>query len=278
MPKPLTVWLTTKYGKLFKRWEYQTTWPAYWEICMQIKKQHLEPICCSMFRVFSKSQFFTSGGQNIGASVSASVFPMTIQDWFPLGLTGLISLQSKGLSKSLLQHHSSKASILRHSAFFMVQLSHPYMTTGKTIALTRQTFVGKLISLLFNMLNKTLNMEQQTGSKLGKEYINAVYCHLAYLTYMQSTSHKMLIWIKHKLESRLLGEISITSDMQMTPPLWQRAKRNWRAFWWKWKKRVKKLLKIQHSVNEDNGIQCHHFMANRWGNSGNSDRLYFGGS
>ena len=100
------------------------------------------------------------------------------------------------------------------------------MTTGKTIALTRQTFVGKLISLLFNMLNKTLNMEQQTGSKLGKEYINAVYCHLAYLTYMQSTSHKMLIWIKHKLESRLLGEISITSDMQMTPPLWQRAKRN----------------------------------------------------
>ena len=59
-------------------------------------------------------------------------------------------------------------------------------------------------------------MEQQTGSKLGKEYINAVYCHLAYLTYMQSTSHKMLIWIKHKLESRLLGEISITSDMQIS--------------------------------------------------------------
>ena len=108
----------------------------------------------------------------------------------------------------------------------MVQRSHPYMTTGKTIALTRQTFVGKLISLLFNMLNKTLNMEQQTGSKLGKEYVKAVYCHLAYLTYMQSTSHKMPIWMKHKLESRLLGEISITSDMQMTPPLWQRAKRN----------------------------------------------------
>ena len=217
MPKPLTVWLTTKYGKLFKRWEYQTTWPASWEICMQIKKQHLEPICCSMFRVFSKSQFFTSGGQNIGASVSASVFPMTIQDWFPLGLTGLISLQSKGLSKSLLQHHSSKASILRHSAFFMVQLSHPYMTTGKTIALTRQTFVGKLISLLFNMLNKTLNMEQQTGSKLGKEYVKAVYGHSAYLTSMQSTSCEMLGWMKHKLESRLQGEISTTSDMYMTP-------------------------------------------------------------
>ena len=61
-------------------------------------------------------------------------------------------------------------------------------------------------------------MEQQTGSKLGKEYIKAVYCHPAYLTYMQSTSHEMPGWMKHKLESRLLGEISITSDMQMTPP------------------------------------------------------------
>ena len=71
-----------------------------------------------------------------------------------------------------------------------------------------------------------LNMEQQTGSKLGKEYIKAVYCHPAYLTYMQSTSCKMLGWMKHKLESRLLGEISITSDMQMTPPLWQKVKRN----------------------------------------------------
>ena len=65
---------------------------------------------------------------------------------------------------------------------------------------------------------------EQTGSKLGKEYIKAVYCHPAYLIYMQSTSCKIPDWIKHKLESRLLGEI--TSDMQMTPPLWQKAKRN----------------------------------------------------
>ena len=64
-----------------------------------------------------------------------------------------------------------------------------------------------------------LDREQQTGSKSGKEYVKAVYCHPAYLTYMQSTSCKMLGWMKHKLESRLLGEISITSDMQMTPPL-----------------------------------------------------------
>ena len=69
-----------------------------------------------------------------------------------------------------------------------------------------------------------LDMEQQTGSKSGKEYIKAVYCYPAYLTYMKSLSCKMLGWMKHKLESRLLGEISITSDMQMTPPLWQKAK------------------------------------------------------
>ena len=70
-----------------------------------------------------------------------------------------------------------------------------------------------------------LDMEKQTGSKLEKEYIKVVYCHPAYLTYMQSTSCEMLDWMKHKLESRyLLGEISITSDMQMTPPLWQKVK------------------------------------------------------
>ena len=71
-----------------------------------------------------------------------------------------------------------------------------------------------------------LDMEQHTGSKLGKEYVKAVYCHSAYLTYMQSTSCEMLGWMKHKLESRLLGEISITSDMQMTPLLWQKVKKN----------------------------------------------------
>jgi len=101
------LWLcgSQQTGKLLKRWEYQTTWPASWEICMQIKKQQLE-----------------------------------------------------------------------------------------------------------------LDMEQQTGSKSGKESVKAVYCHPAYLTYMQSTSCEMPGWMKHKLESRLLGDISITSDTQMTPP------------------------------------------------------------
>ena len=99
---------------------------------------------------FQMSQLFTSGSQSIGVSASASVLSMNIQDWSPLGLSGLISLQSK----SVLQHHSSKASIFWCSAFFTVQLSHPCMTTGKTIALTSWTFVGKVMSLLFNMLSR----------------------------------------------------------------------------------------------------------------------------
>ena len=101
------------------------------------------------------NRFFTSGGLSIGVSASTSVLPMNIQDWFPSGWTGWVSLQSKGFS-SLLQHHSSKAPILQHSAFFIVQLSHPYMTTGKTIALTRQTFVATIMSLLFNMLSRLI--------------------------------------------------------------------------------------------------------------------------
>ena len=184
-------------------------------------------------------------------------------DWLDL-------LAVQGTRKTVLQHHSSKASILRGSAFFIVQLSHTYMTTGKTIVLTRWTFVDKVMSLLFNVLSRLvitflprskrllisllqspsavileptwptswetymqvrklqleLDMEQQTGSKLGKEYLKAVCCHSTYLTYMQSTSREILGRKKHKLESRLLGEISITSDMQETPPLWQKWRRS----------------------------------------------------
>ena len=92
---------------------------------------------------FPMSQFFRSGGQSTGVSASASVLPMNIQDWFPLGWTGCYLLAVQGTLKSLLQHHSSKASIVQPSAFFIVQLSHPYTTTGKTIALTRQTLLVK---------------------------------------------------------------------------------------------------------------------------------------
>ena len=93
---------------------------------------------------FLMSQLFAWGGQSIGVSALASVLPMNTQDW-SLGWTGWVSLQSMGLSR-VLQHHSSKASILQCSAFFTVQLSHPYTTTEKTIALTRRTFLGKVVS------------------------------------------------------------------------------------------------------------------------------------
>ena len=110
-PKPLTLWITTNCGKFFKKWQYQTTLPASWEICMQVKKQHLE-----------------------------------------------------------------------------------------------------------------LKVEQQTSSKSRKEHIKAVYCQPANLNYIQSASCEMQGWMKHKLESRLLGAISITLDTQMIPPLWQKVK------------------------------------------------------
>ena len=117
--------------------------------------------------------------------------------------------------------------------------------------------------------------EQQTGSKLGKEYIKGVHCHPAHLTYMQSTSWETPSWMNYKLESRLPGEISTTSDMQVIPLLWQ----NWRGT----KEPLdgdergerKSWLKTQYSKDEDHGIKSHYFMANRRGRSGSSDRFYF---
>ena len=103
---------------------------------------------------FQMSQLFASGGQSTGALASASVLPANTQDWSPLGWTGWISLQSKRLSGVF-----SNTTVQKHQFFcaqlsFIVQLSHPYMTTGKTIALTRRTFVDKVIFLLFNMLSR----------------------------------------------------------------------------------------------------------------------------
>ena len=93
------------------------------------------------------------------------------------------------------------------------------------------------------------DMEQQTCFKVGNEYVKAVYCHPAYLTYMQSTPCEMPGWMKHKLESRLLGEISITSDMQMTPPLEQKAKKNKELLDESERREWKSWLKTQHSEN-----------------------------
>ena len=164
MPKPLTVWITINSGKFWKRWEYQTTWPASWEIWMQVKKQRLEP-----------------------------------------------------------------------------------------------------------------DIAQQTGSKLGKGYIKAVYCHLAYLTYMQSISCEMPGWMKYKLKSRLPGAISITSDIRRHHPCGRKQSGTKeplddsdRGEWNSW-------LKAQYSENEDHGIWSHRFMASRWRNNGNNERLYFPG-
>ena len=120
---------------------------------------------------FPMSQLFASGGQNNGVSASSSVLPMNPglisfrMDWLDL-------LAVQGTLKSLLQHHSSKASILLCSAFFTVQLSHPYMTTGKTIALTRRTFVGKVMSLLLNMLSRLV------------------------ITFLPRSKHLLISWLK----------------------------------------------------------------------------------
>ena len=135
---------------------YSNSCPLSW-LCHPTISSSVVPLffCVWSFSAsgpFSMSQFFASGSQTIGVSASASVLPMNIHGWFLLGLTGLVSLQ--GILKSRLQHHSSKASILQHSIFFTVQLSHPYMTTGKTRALTRWISVGKVMSLLRNMLSR----------------------------------------------------------------------------------------------------------------------------
>ena len=143
-------------------------------------------------------------------------------DWLDL-------LAIQGTLKSLLQHHSSKASILLCSAFFTVQLSHPYMTTGKTIVLTRRTFVSKVMSLLLNMLFRLVITFLPRSKHLLISWLrspSAVILEPPKLKSATVSPCEMLVWMKHKLESRLSGEISITSDMQMTPPLWQKVKRN----------------------------------------------------
>ena len=121
---------------------------------------------------FPMNQLFASGGQSIGAS--ASILPMNIQDWFPWGLTGLITEMSKGLL-SVLQNHSSKATILWCSSFFMVQLSHSYMTTGKTIALTIWIFVSKVMSLLFN--NKIYLRKYSKGHYWVLAFMHSIKVH-----------------------------------------------------------------------------------------------------
>ena len=128
--------------------------------------------CLQSFQGSGMSELFASGGQSIGAL--ATVLPMNIPGWFPLGLTGLISVQSKGFSRGILQHYNLKASILQCSAFFMAQLSHPYMTNAKTIALTIWTFVGKFTSIYVKPWRKFKRIKTILKQWLGKE---ASECH-----------------------------------------------------------------------------------------------------
>ena len=148
-------------------------------------------------------QLFASGDQNTGVSVSASVLPVNEYsglisfriDWFYL-------LVVQGTLKSLLQHHSWKASILRHSAFFTVQLTHPYMTTGKTIALTRWTLVGKVMSLLLNMLYRC---PLSPKSSQADSY-ECSLCQTAFSVYTYFTSHNFLFYASF-LDSTLVFNI-----------------------------------------------------------------------
>ena len=127
---------------------------------------------------------------------------------------------------------SKKQQSSRKTSFALLTMTKPWTVWITTICgkfLKRWEYQTTLpascdICMQIKKQQLKLDMEQQTGSKLGKEYVKAVHCHPAYLTYMQSTSWGTLGWIKHKLESRLSEEISITSDMEMTPPLWQKAK------------------------------------------------------
>ena len=121
---------------------------------------------------FPMSQHFAWGDQSTRVSASASVLPMNTQDWSPLGWTGWISLQSKALSRVF-----SNTTVQKHQFFFTIQPSHPCMTTGKTIALTRWTFVGKVMSLLFNMLSRLV------------------------ITFLPRSQCLLISWLQHSLKS-----------------------------------------------------------------------------
>ena len=128
------------------------------------------------------------------------------------------------LPSSLQSPQLTSTQDIRYLAF-----PHPISTSERLALCNHLTFPAQPYFLQSMQVKKQLlelDKEQQTGSKLGKHYAKAVYCHSGYLTYMKSISCKILGWMKHKLESRLHGEISVTSDMNMTPLLWQKAKRN----------------------------------------------------
>ena len=138
---------TPRFHSIYVHWVSDAIQPSH-----PLSSPSPPALSLSQHQGLFQCQLFAWGGENIGVSASTSVLPMSMQDW-SLGWTGWIS-EVQGTLKSLLQHHSSKESIFRSSVVFIVQLSHPYMTTGKTIVLSRWTFVYKVMSLLFNMLSR----------------------------------------------------------------------------------------------------------------------------
>ena len=143
----------TNSRSLLKLMPMESVMPSNHLILCHPLSSHLQSFPAS--GSFPINQFFSSVGQSVGVSASASVLSMNIQDWSPLRLTDWIPLQSKGLSRVFSNKHpSSEASILQGSVVFIVQLSQPYVTTGETIALSRWTSLSKAMSLLFNMLSR----------------------------------------------------------------------------------------------------------------------------
>ena len=182
------------------------------------------------------SQLFAWGGQSTGVSGLTSFLPKESQGWSPSEWIGWISLQSKGLSRVF-----SNTTVQKRQ-FFGIQpssQSNSHIHTrlvdhNKLWKILKELGIPdhlptfpRLLWILYAGQDAMLELDIEwwTCSKLGKEYVKAVYCHLAYLIYGQSTSCEVLGWIKHKLV-RLLGETSITSDTQMTPHLWQKVKKN----------------------------------------------------
>jgi len=158
---------------------------------------------------FPMRQLFTSGGHSIGVSALASVLPKNTHLIFRMGWLDLLAVH--GTLKSLLQHHSSKASTLWHLAFFVVQLSHPYMTTGKTIALTRWTFVDKAISLLFNMSRLVITFLPRSKRLL--------------ISWLQSPS--AVILEPPQIKSLTVSTVFPLICHEVTgPSLWQKVKKN----------------------------------------------------
>ena len=199
------------------------------------------------------SQLFTSGGQSIGVSASASVFPMNIQDWSPLGWTGWISLQSKGLSRAFSCTTIWKYQFFGTQPSFIVQLSHPYMTTGKTIDLTIQTFLSKTMSLFFNTLSRFVFSNSILGTYQPGKFIFQCYIFLPFHTVHGVLKARILKWFAVPFSSRR----SVQETVMRTIPKKKKCKKGKMVVWGSltnsWEK---KRSKGQRQKGKINPVEC----------------------